>query len=147
MYKILSYTIVLFGSLLSFSCDSGGGDGGSRIEASELPAPAQNFISRTFPGENIGYVERDGDTFEVFLANGVEVDFDAAGNWIEINGRSSGLPASALSAAPARAVNYARQNFDSPIVEIERESYGFDLYLANGTTLEFGPSGNFLRVD
>jgi hypothetical protein len=131
---------------LMVACDSGS-DGGSEIDAAELPDASRSFLSRILPGVDIRFAERDGDGFDVVMANGVEVDFDAAGNWVEVDGRGNPLPASALRAAPSSAVSYAQRNFDSPITEIEREPYGFDLYLASGVELEFGPSGNFLRVD
>lgn len=129
-------------------CDSGGsGDGGARVEPSDLPDNARSFLNRYFPGTEIRFAEQTGAGFDVYLENNVEVDFDASGNWTEVDGMGSALPSRVLGVVPSRAVNYARSNFNSDIVQIEREPYGFDLYLASGQTLEFGPSGNFLRVD
>jgi hypothetical protein len=133
---------------LGAGCDSGGGgNGGSRIDESGLPDPARTFLEQTFPGEDIRFAERTGAGFEVIMASGVEVEFDASGNWTEVDGLGRPLPERVLGIVPARAVAYARSNFDSPIVEIEIEPYGFDLTLASGPSIEFAPDGNVLRVD
>ena len=142
---------------LATGCDSGGGGGGNggssgdggsgRVDESALPAPAVSFLNQNFPGDDIRFAERNGSGFEVVMSSGVEVDFDAAGNWTEVDGLGNPLPERVLGIVPARAVSFALGNFDSPIVEIELESYGFDLTLASGQSLEFGPDGNCLRVE
>ena len=53
------------------------------ITADQLPAPAQTYIKKTYPGVGVAYVKQDKEFFstkyEVRLDNGMEIEFDVDG--------------------------------------------------------------------
>jgi hypothetical protein len=146
--KPLSFLLFCASTLLLVACDSGGDDDSEQLESRELPAAIQSFLTSTFPGESIRFSERYATGFEVVLNNGIEIEFNGAGDWLDIDGGATALPGRALALVPTRAVTTARQRFNSPIVEIDRTpAYGFDLQVASGQDLEFNSNGELLRID
>lgn len=119
-----------------------------KITAAQLPATAQSFIKQHFKGETVTSAKLDKEMFdtdyETILSNGVKINFDAKGNWDEIDGRNA-LPASVIpkSIATFVATNYKGQN----IVQIDKKLAGYDIELSGGTELEFDINGKFLRID
>lgn len=71
------------------------------MAAADLPAPAQDFLNRYFPGVAVAKAKNDfkDRRYEVTLADGAEVDFDYNGNWIEVEAPDGAtLPSSTLAA-------------------------------------------------
>jgi hypothetical protein len=118
------------------------------ISKEQLPAAAQAFIQKTFPGQTISYAKIDSDgrkKYEVRLNNGTEIDFDKKGTWDKVDCNHSAVPADLV---PANIANYVKSNFpDAVIVKIDKERYGYDVELSNDLELKFNKSGQMLRLD
>lgn len=112
-------------SLMSFSCDKD-----DRLILSEnLPKLAQEFIGKHFSNSNIvkTEMERSGG-FSVDLSNGVEIDFDASGNWYKVDardGQSLLALASFTGFIPQNIIGYITSNYpNNPINSIEKTRNG-----------------------
>lgn len=127
-----------------------------RIPLEELPENARNFLSASFDGAMAVTVKKDTDdneiSYEVYLDNGIKVEFDAAGNWVEIESkRNVAIPEAAL---PTGIVQYILQNYPAYVLtEVEKNSNGgFSIEIENrinGNDIEliFDANGGFVRVD
>lgn len=115
----------------------------------DLPAAAQTFITNNFAGQTISSLNVDKDRksteYDVRLSGGTSFEFDDNGNWEEIDGNKTALPASVLPNGIADYINksYAGQN----VVKIEKEKKKYEVELGDGTELEFDLNGKFLKVD
>lgn len=115
----------------------------------KLPKNAQTFIKKQFPNEQVSYVEVDreafGNTYEAYLQNGTEIDFDKNGNWKEIK-KGSGVPDAIIPPAIKKHVDakYA----GTKIIKIEKNDLGgHEVELSNGLELIFNKQNKFVRVD
>lgn len=138
---ILLTLITLSLTSLSFAQDK-------KITAAQLPATAQNFIKQHFKGQTVAAAKLDKEMFdtdyETILSNGVKINFDANGNWDEIESKGA-LPSSVI---PATINNYIAANYKGQnVIQIDKKKAGYDIELSNGTELEFDANGKFLRID
>lgn len=110
-----------------------------RIDQSELPKAAQEFISKYFPSDQVRKAEIDNDrrgvTYEVDLMSGAEIEFTSDGNWKDVKAaRGEVVPEGIV---PAAILKYVNKNFeDQDVVEISRERSGFEVELSNGSELK-----------
>lgn len=113
-----------------------------------LPQVAQKFIAKTYPSDKISIATEEKNFFDkdykVILTSGVKIEFDAKGNWTEIDCRSnSEVP---IAAVPSNVSKYVKSNFaDSKITKIERDKSIIDVELNNGIELNF--KGNKVTLD
>ncbi len=124
------------------------------ISYSDLPKQSQTFLEAHFRNIKVSRVVKDRDdgrnTWEVKLANGWEVDFRKNGEWDYIDCHSSPVPESIFILLPetTKILNYCGENYpNAHIVEIDKESFGYDIELSNGTELKFNAQGDFSGVD
>jgi hypothetical protein len=132
-------------SLLSFACNAQK----TRITMLDLPKPAQNFITENFSNQVISYAVEDKEIsnteYKVVFTGGAEIEFDGKGNWEEIDGHTSALPASVL---PKTTAAYIAQHYKNLSVEkLEKERYGYKVEFTNDLELKFDAKGNFMRID
>lgn len=118
------------------------------ITVSQLPPTVISFIQNNFPGESIDYATIDRDvcetTYEVCLRNGVELNFDANGEWDKVDCYYNAVPAQLI---PAAIANYVNSNFPGAvIVKIDKEHYGYEVELSNDLELKFSPNGMLLNI-
>ena len=87
-------------------------------------------------------------SYEVYMTNGVEIDFDSKGNWTDVDTEKSGskVPDALI---PDFVSNYLKaNNFNTEyVVQIDRNRSGYDVELNTGITLEFTSNGKFKKVD
>lgn len=107
-------------------------------DISALPQPAISFLNDNFKGLNITKIKIETGwfkktTYDVDLANGVEIEFDKNGNWKDIESKTSNLPLSLLPKQLAEAVN--KKVPDAKIESIERKGYGYKIELENDVEL------------
>ena len=118
------------------------------ITKEQLPAAAQTFIQKTFPGQTISYAKIDFDgrkTYEVRLSIGTEVEFDKNGTWDKVDCNFSAVPADLV---PANIANSVKSSFpDAVIVKIDKERGGYDIELSNDLELKFNKNGQMVRID
>ena len=83
--------------------------------------------------------------YDVILTNGVNVEFDKAGEWKEIEARHSFIP---LTALPQRIADYIRKNFpDNTVISVDKDTREYELKLNNDLELKFDRNGNFKKFD
>lgn len=120
-----------------------------RINYSELPAQAQTFIKSYFANERVSYVELDkgivSDEYKVLFESGIKLEFDGAGNWIEVDCRRATVPAAIVPKQIAAYV--AEHHRGHTIVELKRERHEWEAKLSNGYELKFDKRGRLTDVD
>lgn len=116
----------------------------------ELPQAARNFLAQYFPTYDIRSVEKDGHhdntEYTVTFANGYEVEFDAAGEWTDVDA-PDGL-AIPDGIAPAPIAEYITSYYPTDgINEISRDSRGYDVDLISGIDLVFTLAGDLVSIN
>jgi hypothetical protein len=115
------------------------------INPANLPQNILSYISTNFPNATIIKAELDDNFYEVELDNGMELYFDAQGNFLgsEVDDRTI-----AISDLPATITQYVNQNYPNlTIVSAEIDDNMYELELSNGVELYFDLNGNFLYAD
>ena len=119
------------------------------ISEQQLPAAAKTFVKQYFKNRTVSLAKKDVDlgstSFDVVLNSGTKIEFNAKGEWKEVDCAPAAVPAALIPAAIAKYVkaNYANLK----IVKIERDRSGFDIELSNDVDLRFDKQGKFIRVD
>jgi len=130
--------------LMSWSED----DNDRRIEFSALPANAQSFITTHFPDISVSVVKEDNDSYDVYMVDGYEIEFNREGEWDSVDGNRKALPESFLNTLPAGITDYVKANYaDVFIEEVDKESWGFEVGLNNDVDLMFNTDGSFRGID
>jgi Protein of unknown function (DUF2874). len=119
------------------------------VPASQLPKAAKAFLQKFFPGQVIDYVvidtDFDGDAYEISLNNGVEIDFDLAGNWEKVDCYVDPVPEGIV---PTPIAHFVKANYNGAIiVKIDKEHYGYEVEFDNGIELKFAADGQLLAYD
>lgn len=152
MNKVFRYfacaALAMFSAVALCSCSDDDKD--EPVSVSTLPESAQNFLTSHYAGVKVQSAVRDKDgkkvEFDVRLANGHEVTFDADGNWTDVDAPAGETVPGGL--VPEAVALYIATNYSSEgINEVSRSAAGYDVDLTNGVDLEFDSLGNFLRVD
>ena len=122
------------------------------ISSDELPTVSKSFVSEYFGTAKIisTIKDKEGASFEyeVKLDNGVDINFDDAGLWqdVEMRNDTQALPTTAFI-LPA-IVQYVTENYATVGINgIDRELNGFDVELTNDIDLVFDKDGKFVRKD
>ncbi|MGV3762820.1 PepSY-like domain-containing protein [Parapedobacter sp.] len=140
IYSVCSVAVML---MVFTACDKE-----SVIVADGLPKEAQLFISQHFPDHEIIQVVKERDdlrtSYDVYLSDGFNLDFDKKGNIISVEGTSR-LPDSVV---PEKILAYVQANYpDYFIRDWELDDRGQEVTLSNGIDLKFDKEGSFLRID
>lgn len=142
-----SVALAMFSAVLLWSCSD---DKDEPVAVTTLPEAAQTFLSSHYADVKVQSAVRDKDDhnveYDVRLANGHEVTFDAEGNWTDVDAPAGQTVPDGL--VPEAVALYIVTNYPSEgINEISRSAAGYDVDLTNGVDLVFDPFGNFLRAD
>ncbi|OUL61879.1 PepSY-like domain-containing protein [Flavobacterium sp. AJR] len=150
---LTSFTILSI-LLSTTSCDSNDGlvaVDKTVIEPTNLPTTAKTFTETYFPNPvykstvKLNTPSLNGTIYDVSLANGFEIDFDANGNWTEIDGGNQAIPTALI---PEKINAYVTANYPGLfIVQIENEKTKYDVELSNDVDLVFTLQGDFVRID
>ncbi|HWK98347.1 MAG TPA: PepSY-like domain-containing protein [Parapedobacter sp.] len=140
IHSVFSLAVVL---MVFAACDKE-----SVVSTDGLPKDAQLFISQHFPNHEILQVVKERDdlktTYDVYLSDGFNLDFDKNGKIIGLEGTSK-LPDSVV---PEKILAYVQANYpDYFIRDWELDDRGQEVTLSNGMDLKFDKNGNFLRID
>ena len=141
----------LAGNFIEASGGNNNGDEGTEIAPANLPQAIQDYIASNYPMETITKAEEYADKYEVELSNGLQLEFDIAGNFIEISGNEGDGEGDSEdinpSSLPQVILDYIATNYpNQTIVEAEQDSEKYEVELSNGLKLEFDLAGNFLEV-
>lgn len=119
-------------------------------DKSVLPSVSRNFLSANFGQRDISHIKIESNLlgtkgYDVILTNGVNVEFDKAGEWKEIEARHSFIP---LTALPQRIADYIRKNFpDNTVISVDKDTREYEVKLNNDLELKFDRNGNFKKFD
>ena len=119
------------------------------ISEQQLPAAAKTFVKQYFKNRTVSLAKKDVDpgstSYDIVLNSGTKIEFNAKGEWKEVDCAPAAVPAALIPAAIAKYVkaNYANLK----IVKIERDAAGYDIELSNDVDLQFDKQGNFVRID
>lgn len=144
MKKILFLMAMLFGTL-QFAM---AGDVVTR-DVNKLPVTAREMISKHFPQTKVSYIKIEKDllqstSYDVKLADGIELEFNSKGEWLEIDCKNKAVPSTFI---PQTISKYMNANYSGhKTVKIERNRKGYELTLENGLEVDFDQFGGFLKL-
>ena len=136
---------VLFIALLI--CISNNINAQKKIETTELPKPAQEFIQKHFSNTTIDTAQKDAEHgekgYEVKLKDGTEVEFWKDGSYREVDGDDKPIPTEFI---PASVKDYVAKNYpNEKITHIDYGHKDLDVDLTNDIDLEFTREGKILK--
>lgn len=111
------------------------------ISPNALPENIKTFISTHFKAQ-IGLVEMDRKSYEIYLTDGTELEFDIAGNWKEIESKITPIPFGVLPTNLATIVQNLFPN--TAIIELERKIHYYKIKLSNNIKLRIDSNGTIL---
>ena len=116
------------------------------VEVAELPEQSRNFLETNFNGFQVNRATKDVSSFdeyyEIFVNNGITIDFNRIGEWTEVDGNGLSIPTSFID---EEIVSYINTNYPTfPIENIDKKPYGYDVDLINNTELRFDTSGKLI---
>lgn len=111
------------------------------ISPNALPENIKQFISTHFKAQ-IGLVEADMKSYEIYLTDGTELEFDIMGNWKEIEGKLAPIDFAVL---PANIASIIKNQFpNTALVEVERKINYYKIKLSNRMKIRIDPNGTIL---
>ncbi|MTH16752.1 PepSY-like domain-containing protein [Flavobacterium sp. LC2016-01] len=118
-----------------------------RIETSELPKPAQEFLQKHFNYTTVDIAKKDAEHgekgYEVKLKDGTEVEFWKDGSYREVDGGKNPIPTDYI---PANIRDYISKNYpNEKITHIDYGHKDVDVDLTNQIDLEFSKDGKILK--
>lgn len=136
-------------AVLLFNCQAKA-DQEQLITKEQLPQEAQSFLNTYFSNVAVSYVkqetERSRKSYDVVLANGTVVEFDAQGVWEDVDGNRQAIPTAFI---PAAILSEVSQRYpQQAIVKIEKTDRGrYEVEIISGIELIFGKDYKFISVD
>ncbi|WP_035643745.1 PepSY-like domain-containing protein [Flavobacterium sp. ASV13] len=132
--------VLLFGFVISANAQK-------RIETTELPKPAQEFLQKYFSYTAVDIAKKDAEHgekgYEVILKDGTEVEFWKDGSYREVDGEKNPIPTDFI---PANIKDYVSKNYpNEKITHIDYGHKDLDVDLTNGIDLEFTKDGKILK--
>lgn len=118
-----------------------------KIEVSELPKPAQDFLKKHFSYTTVVSAKKDAEHgekgFEVKLKDGTEVEFWKDGSYREVDGGDKPIPTDFI---PNNIKEYVAKNHPNErITHIDYGHKDLDVDLTNNIDLEFTKEGKILK--
>ena len=118
-----------------------------KIEVTELPKPAQEFLQKHFSNTGIDVVKKDAEHgekgYEVKLKDGTEVEFWKDGSYREVDGGDKPIPTAFI---PQSVKDYVAKNHpNEKITHIDYGHKDLDVDLTNKIDLEFTKEGKILK--
>lgn len=143
LHKYLTATLIIISTTLLLGCEKE-----KNINEKDLPSQATLFLNTHFSGSAISStvkdIEGNNTTFEVILANGINIDFDKNGNCISMDGHGKRLPDSAI---PSAILLYVQTYYpDNFITDWGFEPFGQKVELSNEIELGFELDGTFIKI-
>lgn len=108
------------------------------ISPSALPDNIKQFISANFQA-SVGLVQVDGSTYEIYLSDGTELEFDIGGNFKEAKARYASLNPNILPKHIAAIIKNEYPNV--AIMKIERKILYYEIKLSNNMELKIDNNG------
>lgn len=120
-----------------------------KIETSELPKPATDFLAKHFKGISIDKTKKDAEHgekgYEVILSDGTEIEFWKDGSYREVDGKDKAIPTAYID---PKITDYVAKNYpNSKITHIDYGHKDVDVDLTGDIDLEFSKEGKFLKSE
>ena len=122
-------------------------DNGYVVGIQQLPAGAQEVMTKYFADKTVLTILKERDEYEVIFNNGEKIEFNKKGEWTEVSCHTTQVP-DILIPDPIKA--RIKADFaNSKIVKIDRSSKGkkYEVKLNNGLEVEFDKKFNIRKVD
>jgi hypothetical protein len=118
-----------------------------KIETTELPKPAQEFLQKYFNHTSVAIAKKDAEHgekgYEVKLKDGTEVEFWKDGSYREVDGDDKPIPTGFI---PSSVKDYVAKNYpNEKITHIDYGHKDLDVDLTNKIDLEFTREGKILK--
>lgn len=118
-----------------------------KIEVTELPKPAQEFLKKHFSHTTVVTAKKDAEHgekgFEVILKDGTEIEFWKDGSYREVDGEGKPIPTDFI---PDNIKAYVAKNHpNEKITHIDYGHKDLDVDLTNKIDLEFTKDGKILK--
>ncbi len=118
------------------------------VTINDLPAIAQTTITEHFNVENVMLITLDeelfGSEYTVLFKDGTTMDLDKNGNWNSIES-NSGVPETII---PQAINTYLESNYpDQIVIDIDKETTGYDVSLNNQVELKFNLEGTLIGAE
>lgn len=118
------------------------------VTLQQLPAQARTFLKNNFKSpfhHAIKDVEGTKITYDVYLNDDTEIEFDETGRWVEIDGKTKSLPTKLIQ---KRILDYVNLKYPkNSVTKIEREPTQYKVGLSNDIDLIFDAMGSFIKKD
>ena len=120
------------------------------VAPAQLPGTITAFIQQNFPNQAITFAQKDleitGWQYDVVLADGTQIEFDTDQMWDKIQCPMTNPVPAVLIPAPIMA--YLQGNFPGVMIQkIDKDSFGYEVELANGLELKFNQAGALMEMD
>lgn len=140
MKKIIIIAVMFLGFTISANAQK-------KIEVTELPKPAQDFLKKHFSNREIDVVKKDAEHgekgYEVKLKDETEIEFWKDGSYREVDGGKKPIPTAFI---PASVKDYVSKNHpNEKITHIDYGHKDLDVDLTNNIDLEFTKEGKILK--
>lgn len=140
MKKKITIVALLLGFVISANAQK-------KIEVTELPKPAQEFLKKYFSHTTVDIAKKDAEHgekgFEVKLKDGTEVEFWKDGSYREVDGDDKPIPTGYID--PSIKDYVAKNYLKEKITHIDYGHKDVDVDLTNKIDLEFTKDGKFLK--
>ena len=146
--KNFFFIMLLLGAITTITFSSCDQEDGTVINLNETPGFVQAYVDFHFPNnaivQTVKEIEQGTVTFEVALQGNIQLEFNEAGEIIEIDATSQ-LPDSVLQPA---ILTYVQDNYpDNVVTDWELVNNEQQIEFNNSVELVFNLNGDFLRVD
>ena len=110
----------------------------------EMPLIAQEFVAEKFPNTSVYSVSFDYGKYNVILSNGAKIEFDGAGNWLEVKDAVV-FPRDLI---PAVAMRYLDTNFPAMNIDkIKHVNGKYEVKFKNGWQVVFNDLGDYSNYE
>lgn len=116
------------------------------VTVAQLPQPARDFLTEYFNGQQAGSAAKDGDKYDIILDSGVDIEFDANGQWTQVDAPDGGtIPTGYI---PELIEDFIAANYPTTSVnEVTRKRNRYEIELNNGLELRFNLDGSYAGMD
>lgn len=121
--------------------------GDTPVQVAQMPAASQNFIKKYFSDIQVDRAvvsDLEPKKYEVRFVNGTEIEFDARGEWTEVECEHGAVPEAIV---PQKLLDYVAKNHPGrQVVAIKRNMRGYKLELDNDLDLKFDRDYRLIKI-
>lgn len=140
--------VIIFSLLLSglISCEKD-----KVVGEDQLPVAAKEFLDTFFIKAQVVKIEKEKDSrgmkYTVKLSDGLEVEFDESGNWMEVDAIDGAAIINTGFIIPS-IIEYVNETYSNTTINgIEKKKSSYEVELNNHLELVFDLNGQFLTID